>query len=85
MSLNREINSETAKSLSNSAKFLDTVQEPLKQSKLDFNKAKHIFVRIQFMVIDFGKSRFSDNKSDNLEKMYGISSRYSRKLKKTMA
>ena len=38
-----------------------------KQSKLDFNKAKDIFVCIQFMVIYFGKSRFSDNKLDNLE------------------
>ena len=47
--------------------FLHTVREPLKQSKLDFNKSKHIFVRIQFMLIDIGKSRFSDNKSDKLE------------------
>ena len=47
--------------------FRHTARKPLKQSKLDFKKAKHIFVRIWLMVIDFGKSRFSDNKSDNLE------------------
>ena len=63
----REINSETRTSLSHSTIFLLNVREPLKQRKLDFIKAKHIFVRIQFMVIDFGKSRFSESKSDNLE------------------
>ena len=54
-------------SLSNSATFLRNVREPLKQSQLEFNGAKHIFVGIQLMVINFGKSRFSDNKLDNLE------------------
>ena len=66
MSLNSR-NSETATSLLNSTTFLLNVREPLKQRKLDFIKAKHIFVRIQFMVIDFGKSCFSESKSDNLE------------------
>ena len=54
-------------SLLNSATFLHTVQELLKERQRDFNKANHIFVRIQFTVIDFGKSRFSDNKSDILK------------------
>ena len=61
----REINSETT-SFSNSATFLHSVREPLKQIKLDFNKGKHIFVCIQIMVTDIGKSRFWDNKSDNI-------------------
>ena len=57
------MSSETTALLSNSTTYLHTVLEPVKQSKLDLKKAKHIFARIQFMVIDFGKS----DKSDNLE------------------
>ena len=55
------MSSETTALLSNSTTYLHTVLEPVKQSKLDLNKAKYIFARIQFMVIDFGKSDESDN------------------------
>ena len=47
-------NSETTTSLWNSPTFLQAVRKSLKHSKLDFKKSKHFFVRIQFIVIDFG-------------------------------
>ena len=43
---------DTSMSISNSANFLHTVLDPLKQSRLDFSNPKQTFVRIQLLEID---------------------------------
>ena len=62
---------DTATSISNSAVFLQTVLDPLKQSKLDFSNTKQIFVRIQLLEIDYGRSLFSDSFVPNASKTFG--------------
>ena len=52
---------------SSSDVFLQTVREPRKQRRLDFNNAKQAFDLTQFETTDFGRLRFSDNRSDSRE------------------
>ena len=47
--------------------FLNTVREPRKQRRLDFNNAKQTFDLTQFATTDFGRLRFSNSRSDSRE------------------
>ena len=50
---------------SSSNVFLHTFREPRKQRRLDFNNEKQTFDLNQFVTTDFGRIRFSDNRSDS--------------------
>ena len=63
--------SDTTTSISKSAVFLQTVLDPLKQSRRDFSNTKQIFVRIQLLEIDYGRSLFSDSFVPNASKTFG--------------
>ena len=52
---------------SSSDVFLDTVREPRKQRRLEFNNAKQTFDLTQFVTTNFGRLSFSDNRSDSRE------------------
>ena len=61
----------TSTSISNSAVFLHTVLDPLKQSRLDFSNAKQTFVRIQLFEIDCGGLSFQIKFVPNASKHFG--------------
>ena len=67
---------------SSSDVFLHTVREPRKQRRPDFNNAKQTFGITQFATTDFGRLRFSDNRSN---RSFGTLYPYFRKRRKPMA
>ena len=67
---------------SSSNVFLNMVREPRKQRRLDFNNAKQTFDLTQFATTDFGRLRFSDNRSN---RSFGTLYPYFRKRRKPMA
>ena len=60
---------DTSTSISNSALFLNTILDPLKQSRLDSSNPKRTFVRI--LEIDYGKTLFSDLFVPKASKTFG--------------